>query len=63
MIGIRVPKPIRVPIPGLRNTVGLGQVVKKLTTAVGVSPCAGCQRRASALDRRVVFTGPGSSGH
>jgi hypothetical protein len=52
----RVPRPIRIPVPGLNRTVGLGQAIKKLTSAVGVSACGGCQRRAAQLDRRVVLT-------
>lgn len=52
----RVPKPIRVPVPGMRRSVGLGHVVKQLTHSLGVRPCSGCEKRARALDRRVVLT-------
>ncbi len=53
----RVPRPIRVPLPGLRGNVGLGQAVKRLTGALGIRPCSSCQQRARAMDRRVVFSG------
>ena len=52
-------RPYRVQVPGFlaKGEVGLGDVVKHVTTAVGIKPCAGCQRRAAALNRYVVFTG------
>ena len=40
------------------DTVGLpGDAIKKATAAVGMSPCAGCARRAAVLNRWVTFTG------
>jgi len=51
----RVPRPIRIPLPGVRRSVGLGQALKRLTTAVGIRPCSSCERRARSLDRAVVF--------
>jgi hypothetical protein len=64
---MKIPRPIRLPFPGVRRPVGLGQALKAVTTAFGVSPCGGCGRRAGALDRRVVLTPvrksrPGSGG-
>jgi hypothetical protein len=32
------------------NDYGLGDVVKSMTTAVGIKPCSGCQQRADALN-------------
>jgi hypothetical protein len=51
--------PYRVRLPGFisEETVGLGDVIKKATTAVGITPCAGCARRAAVLNRWVTFTG------
>jgi len=51
----RIPTPIRLQVPGLRRSVGLGTVIKRATALVGIRPCGGCQRRASVLNRRVVF--------
>ncbi|MGH8906519.1 MAG: hypothetical protein ACRD0K_08380 [Egibacteraceae bacterium] len=50
--------PYRVRLPGFvkDEEVGLGDVVKRATSAVGVRPCGGCARRAAALNRRIVFT-------
>ena len=54
-----VGQPHRIQVPGFvtRREVGLGDVIKRVTGAVGVKPCAGCQRRAALLNRYVVFTG------
>jgi hypothetical protein len=47
----------RVRVPGFiaDRSVGLGDVIKRATTFVGIRPCGGCERRASALNRRVMF--------
>jgi hypothetical protein len=53
----RQPRSVRLPgfmMPD-EEEVGLGDVIKRATTAVGIRPCSGCQRRAQALNRRVVF--------
>jgi hypothetical protein len=39
--------------------VGLGDVVKRVTTTVGIRPCGGCQRRAATLNRWMQFSGRG----
>jgi hypothetical protein len=51
-------KAIRVRLPGfLRDEeIGLGDVVKRMTYAAGIRPCGGCEKRAAALNRRVIFT-------
>jgi len=48
----------RVRLPGflLEEEIGLGDVIKKVTYAMGVSPCSGCERRAAALNHWVRFT-------
>ncbi|HEX8068877.1 MAG TPA: hypothetical protein VF546_02930 [Pyrinomonadaceae bacterium] len=51
-------RPFRVRLPGFINDeVGLGDVVKRVTSAAGIRPCGGCQRRAAALNRWLVFSG------
>ena len=52
-------KPYRVRLPGFISDedVGLGDVIKRATYAIGVKPCGGCQRRAAVLNRWMVFTG------
>jgi hypothetical protein len=51
--------PYRVRLPGFvtDTDVGLGDVVKRATSSVGIKPCRGCERRAAALNRWFVFTG------
>lgn len=52
-------EPFRVRLPGFvaDQEVGLGDVIKRATMAVGIRPCGGCRGRAEALNRRVVVTG------
>ena len=55
---------LRIPVP-VKRAAGLGDVIRTMTTAVGVQACRGCQQRAAVLNRWVVFTPigrPGSSG-
>jgi hypothetical protein len=43
----------RVRLPGflIEEEVGLGDVIKKATYAMGIKPCGGCERRAAVLNR------------
>jgi hypothetical protein len=53
-------KPNRVRLPGFVSEeaeVGLGDVVKRASATVGIRPCGGCERRAEALNRWMVFSG------
>lgn len=54
----REKKPHRIRLPGfiVDEEIGLGDVIKRATSSVGIRPCAGCERRAAALNRWVVFT-------
>lgn len=47
---------IRLPRFLLREDVGLGTAVRRLTTKIGIRACDACQQRAMALDSRVVLT-------
>jgi hypothetical protein len=49
----------RVRLPGFvsEEDVGLGDVIKRATSTIGIRPCGGCGRRADALNRWFVFTG------
>jgi hypothetical protein len=53
------PQPYRVRLPGFvtQEEIGLGDVIKRATSIVGIKPCGGCARRAAALNRRLVFSG------
>jgi len=50
--------PHRVRLPGfiVSEEIGLGDVIKRTTSYIGIRPCGGCSRRADALNRWVVFT-------
>jgi hypothetical protein len=51
--------PRRIRLPGFvsDDDVGLGDVVKRATSYVGIKPCGGCMRRAATLNRWLVFRG------
>jgi hypothetical protein len=36
--------------------IGLGDVIKRVTSYIGIKTCGGCERRAAALNRWIVFT-------
>lgn len=52
-------QPYRVRLPGFAvdTEIGLGDVIKRATYAVGINPCGGCSRRATALNRWLVVSG------
>lgn len=48
----------RVRLPGflVENEIGFGDMIKRTTSAMGIKPCEGCQKRAAALNRWMTFT-------
>lgn len=52
-------KPYQVRLPGFitDKDVGLGDVIKRVTSTYGIRACGGCERRAATLNRWLVFTG------
>jgi hypothetical protein len=52
------PTPRKVRLPGfiVDEQVGLGDVVQRAAYAMGIKPCGGCERRAAAMNRWMVFT-------
>lgn len=51
-------QPHRVRLPGFvpEEEIGLGDALKRVTYAVGIKPCHGCEKRAQALNRWITFT-------
>ncbi|MEU0721530.1 hypothetical protein ABZ498_30675 [Streptomyces lavendulocolor] len=52
-------RPHRVCLPGFitDESIGLGDAVKRVTSTIGVrKPCGGCEQRAAALNRWLVFS-------
>jgi hypothetical protein len=49
----------RASLPGFitEEEIGLGDVIRRAASYVGIQPCGGCARRAAALNRWMVFTG------
>lgn len=55
----RLPRePHRVRLPGflIEEDVGLGDAIKRVTYSMGITPCGGCERRATSLNRWMRFT-------
>jgi hypothetical protein len=52
-------KPYRMRLPGFTSgeEVGLGDVIKRATSAIGLQPCGGCERRAAAWNRWLSISG------
>ena len=51
-------QPHRLRMPGFINEeeLGLGDAIKRVTYAMGIRPCGGCEKRAAALNRWMTFT-------
>jgi hypothetical protein len=50
-------QPYRVRLPGflVEEETGLGDIIKRITYAGGIAPCAGCERRAARMNRWLTF--------
>ena len=44
---------VNVPTFVTDDDVGLGDVIKRATSAIGIRPCGGCSKRADWLNSRV----------
>jgi hypothetical protein len=45
-------QPFRLRLPGflIEEEIGLGDLLKKSTYAMGIKPCGGCEKRAETLN-------------
>ena len=52
------PQPHRVRLPGflIDDEIGLGDAIKRVTYAMGIKPCGGCEKRAAALNQWMHFS-------
>ena len=52
-------EPYRVRLPGFitDKEIGLGDVIKRATSSIGIRPCGGCESRAAVLNHWFVFSG------
>jgi hypothetical protein len=48
----------RVRLPGflIEQEIGLGDAIKRASSAMGIRPCGGCEKRAATLNRWMSFT-------
>jgi hypothetical protein len=53
----RPPSVVRLPGFVSDKDIGLGDVVSRAASALGIRPCGGCARRAAALNRLLVLSG------
>jgi peroxiredoxin len=60
--GPKPPHRLRLPRFLLKREIGLGDLIKRITSAFGIKPCVGCERRAAVLNRWMVLSGLGGSG-
>jgi len=51
-------QPHRVRLPGflIDEEIGLGDAIKRVTYVMGIKPCGGCEKRATALNRWMHFS-------
>jgi hypothetical protein len=51
-------QPHRIRLPGFikDEDIGLGDALKRVTYAVGIKPCGGCEGRAAVLNRWMLFS-------
>jgi hypothetical protein len=47
---------IEIPVPGLRKEIGAGDVIAKVTAALGIKPCSPCQKRRERLNQALKLT-------
>ena len=50
--------PYKIRLPGFLSDdeIGLGDVIKRVTSTVGIRSCSGCERRAALMNRWLVFS-------
>ena len=47
---------VRLPRILIEEEIGPGDMIKKATYAMGITPCGGCEKRAAALNRWMRFS-------
>jgi subtilisin family serine protease len=57
----RLPHFVRLPGFVSDENIGIGDVIKRATSYIGIKSCGGCEHRAAALNRWMVFTKRASS--
>ncbi|MGH9434800.1 MAG: hypothetical protein ACRD06_02235 [Terriglobia bacterium] len=52
----RQPHQIRLPGFLIDEEIGLGDAIKRMTYAMGIKPCGGCEKRAQTLNHWMRFS-------
>jgi hypothetical protein len=47
---------VRLPSFLIEEEIGLGDVIKRATSYVGIKPCGGCEKRSAVLNRWMTFS-------
>ena len=47
---------MEIKVPVLKEAVGAGDVIAKVTTALGIKPCTPCQKRREQLNQALKLT-------
>ena len=47
---------LTIRVPGLKTETGAGDLIAKVTTALGIKPCSPCQKRREQLNQKLKFT-------
>jgi len=42
---------------GQEESAGLGDTIAKMTSAIGIKPCAGCKKRQQWLNEKIPYRG------
>lgn len=53
--GIRPTITLNLPKFIVEEEVGLGDVIKHITTSLGIRTCGGCEHRAKILNQWIIF--------
>ena len=46
---------LRLKVPGLKKSIGAGDVVRKVTESLGIEHCSDCDRRKERMNRFLRF--------
>jgi hypothetical protein len=52
----QAPRTVRLPGFLIDEELGLGDAIRRVTHAMGIAPCSGCDKRAETLNRWVRFS-------
>lgn len=48
---ILIPREVVEQLAGAKRKIRLGDLVRRVTTALGIAPCDGCKKREKSLNR------------